>query len=178
MQKNKSDWKFSLLILSISLLSFIIAGCGKKSEEEQKQTTPTEKQEVTQQKTEQPPQTSGDSAPAEEKKEETPTTPKIASILGTWKGTLDSRSTTLTITEQNGTEFKGKITINYRNVINQEVEGFFRPENGEMFMKDLLHSRYKGNYRALFNEGFNKMNGSFTTEVDRKTVTFTLTKTN
>ncbi len=99
-----------------------------------------------------------------------------ADLKGTWSGTFDSRATTLNITEQNGNEFKGKISINYREQINQEVTGTINPETKKVTMKDMLHSRYAGTYDAsLANEG-KSLNGTFTMNVDKTKLKFNLSK--
>ena len=51
----------------------------------------------------------------------------IPNIKGTWRGTFDSRSTVMNITEQTDSSFSGKISISYREAINQDVKGSFSP---------------------------------------------------
>ena len=97
-------------------------------------------------------------------------------VTGTWTGTFDSRPTTLKIASQEGDEFKGSITINYREVINQQVSGKINPETGAVSMKDLLHSRYAGTYSAKLSEDGKKLSGTFTETVDKRKATFTLKK--
>ena len=53
----------------------------------------------------------------------------IPDIRGTWTGKLDSHSSTLRITEQDSLSFKGRISTNFREKVNQEVAGKFNPEN-------------------------------------------------
>ena len=64
-------------------------------------------------------------------------------LVGTWSGKFDGRKTVLKITNQDGENFNGKITINYRDVINQEVKGTFNSENNTITMQDQLHSRFR-----------------------------------
>lgn len=66
----------------------------------------------------------------------------IPDLKGTWSGIFDGRSSTLNITEQIDSSFSGKITINYRQVTNQEVKGILNTRTGEITMSDQLHSRY------------------------------------
>ncbi|MFH1194413.1 MAG: hypothetical protein V1720_01795 [bacterium] len=172
MQKLLSFNKYLVIIVSITLLSLFFAGCGKKSEEEQKPAAQTEKQQAA----EQPPETAGDNAAVDEKEEAEETAPSVPNLLGEWTGTLDGRATTFTITEQDGLKFKGKIIINFRNPVNQQVEGFFRTETGELFMDDVIHTKYMGKYRALFEGGFERLSGTFTQTSDKKNATFTLIK--
>ena len=175
MQKLLSLSKYSILIVSITLLALVFTGCGKKSEEEQKPAQQAEKQQVTE-KAEQPPETADESASKEAERPEEAKTPVTPDLVGKWTGTLDGRSTTLTITEQNGLNFKGKITINYRNPVNQQVEGSFKVETGDLTMKDIIHTRYQGTYRASLVDDFNKMSGTFTQIVDKKSAVFTVIK--
>ncbi|MEO8400115.1 MAG: hypothetical protein ABI550_09945 [Ignavibacteriaceae bacterium] len=101
---------------------------------------------------------------------------KIPDLTGTWNGVLDSRNTTLKITSQDSTSFKGKITINYREVINQEVKGSLNPEKMTVTMNDQIHSRYMGKYNAKLSSDTTKLSGTFTMNVDGKKLNFSLTK--
>ncbi|NWF88807.1 MAG: hypothetical protein HXY50_05005 [Ignavibacteriaceae bacterium] len=100
----------------------------------------------------------------------------IPELIGKWTGTFDKRSTTLRITEQDGKSFKGAITINYREVINQQVSGTINEETLEVSMKDLLHSRYAGTYKAKLSQDLKKLSGTFTQNVDKTKFSFSLTK--
>lgn len=97
-------------------------------------------------------------------------------LVGTWTGKLDGRLTTLTITEQDGNNFNGKITINYRQPINQDVKGSYNSETKAITMEDQLHSRYKGKYKGKLSENGKTFTGTFTTLVDGKNFSFDLTK--
>jgi PBP1b-binding outer membrane lipoprotein LpoB len=100
----------------------------------------------------------------------------IPDVKGKWTGTFDKRTTTLRITEQDGKSFKGKITINYREVINQQVSGMFDEESMEFTMKDLLHSRYAGTYKGKFSADMKSLSGTFTQNVEKTKFTFSLKK--
>ena len=100
------------------------------------------------------------------------------SLVGTWKGKFDGRATTLKITEQDGNLVKGKITINYREVINQDVSGEFNPETMNVILNDLLRSRYMGTYKGKLSADMNNFSGIFTMKVDKKNMSFNLTKEN
>lgn len=100
----------------------------------------------------------------------------IPDIKGKWTGTFDKRATTLRITEQDGKSFKGKITINYREVINQQVSGTFNEKTMEFNMKDLLHSRYAGTYKGKFSSDMNTLSGTFTQNVEKTKFSFNLKK--
>lgn len=97
-------------------------------------------------------------------------------LIGVWQGKLDSRLTILSITSQDGNNFSGKITINYRNPINQEVKGTYNPETKALTMADQLHSRYKGKYSGKLSADGKTFSGTFGTLVDKNSVTFNLVK--
>ena len=86
----------------------------------------------------------------------------IPDIKGTWRGKFDSRSTVLNITEQTDSSFSGKISISYREAINQDVKGSFSPSTMNMKMKDQLHSRFQGKYNGKLSEDGNNFSGTFT----------------
>lgn len=100
----------------------------------------------------------------------------IPDLKGKWTGVFDSRSTTLNIAEQTDSSFSGKISINYRQVINQEVKGSFSPTTLKMNMNDQLHSRYEGSYSGKLSKDFNTYSGTFTMKVDGKKFSFNLKK--
>jgi hypothetical protein len=104
--------------------------------------------------------------------------PKIVypDLIGKWTGVFDKRASTLTITKQDTTEFSGKITINYREVINQEISGKLDLLKKEVKMKDLLHSRYAGTYVGKLSDDMNTMQGTFTQNVEKTKFNFNLTK--
>jgi len=114
-------WGFTL-VLTVFTFSFFI-GCEKK--EAPKETTETVKTPV-----ETTPQPAAEQPKVEEKK-------VILDLKGTYSGTLDSRATTLKITEQTDTTFTGSITINYREVINQKISGKLDQEKMTATMKDV-----------------------------------------
>jgi len=100
----------------------------------------------------------------------------ILDLKGTYSGTLDSRATTLKITEQTDTTFTGSITINYREVINQKISGKLDQEKMTATMKDVLHSRFAGTYSAKISEDGKKLSGTFTQNVEKTKYSFSLTK--
>ncbi len=100
----------------------------------------------------------------------------VPDVKGKWVGKFDKRQTELVITEQNGTAFKGDITIHYRNVIKQKVEGSINPKTKKITMKDLLHSRYQGTYEGKLSDDLKKFEGTFTMKVNGKKFGFSLTK--
>lgn len=168
MQKNFSLQCFSKSIIPVLLLIslFVSAGCQKKQEQPQQQTTTqqgdTTKMADTTKK--------ADTTAKAEKKAEVP------DLKGTWSGKFDQRATTLKITEQNGNDFKGNITINYREVINQQVSGTIDPTTKKVSMKDLLHSRFQGKYSGKVSDDMKKLSGTFTMDLDGSKFNFNLSK--
>jgi len=157
--------QFLILTIAIFLLAFI--GCEKKTE------TPEGTQETT---------VESESAPVEETPEEI-TEPEveepvvqIPDLKGQWIGKFDARSTVLNITEQTDSTFKGRITISYREVINQDVAGTISPSTMRITMRDLLHSRYKGRYSGKLSEDGKNYSGTFTMDVDKTQLSFNLNK--
>ena len=106
----------------------------------------------------------------------TKTEVKIPDIKGIWTGTFDSRSTVLNITEQTDSSFTGKISISYRQAINQEVKGFFSPTTMSMEMIDQLHSRFQGKYNGELSEDGNKYSGNFIMDLDGSKFSVNLNK--
>jgi hypothetical protein len=86
----------------------------------------------------------------------------LPDITGIWTGKLEYHSSVLKITEQDSLNFKGNITTNFREVINQQVSGKFDPVNKTLTMKDLLHSRYQGTYSAKLSDDLKSFEGTFT----------------
>lgn len=100
----------------------------------------------------------------------------IPDMKGTWSGVFDGRSSTLKITEQIDSSFSGKITINYRQVTNQEVKGILNTRTGEITMSDQLHSRYQGKYKGVLSINNNNFSGTFTMDNDGTKYSFNLNK--
>lgn len=100
----------------------------------------------------------------------------IPDLKGTWSGVFDGRSSTLNITEQIDSSFSGKITINYRQVTNQEVKGVLNTRTGEITMSDQLHSRYQGKYKGVLSTNSNNFSGTFTMDNDGTKYSFNLNK--
>ncbi|MCX6151849.1 MAG: hypothetical protein NTX22_15095 [Ignavibacteriales bacterium] len=158
MQKNiySKVFKFLfVLVVGIYLTTFL--GCKKEPEK------PVEKPTQVAPVVEEP-------KPVEE--------PKVVypDLVGKWTGVFDSRATTLEIIKQDSVEFSGKITIRYKEIINQELNGKLNLEKMKVSMKDLLHSRYMGVYSAKVSEDFKKLTGTFTMNADKKNYSFSLTK--
>jgi hypothetical protein len=161
--------KFYSLLFSLSLITLIIfTSCEQKKPEEvsvPKDTVQVKIQEPAQAET-----AAKDTVAVKEPEV------VIPDLKGKWTGTFDQRATTLRITEQDGKSFKGSITINYREVINQQVSGTINEEKMEISMKDLLHSRYAGTYKGKLSEDMKKLSGTFTQNVEKTKFSFSLKK--
>jgi hypothetical protein len=156
--------KLIAVMIILTVIAFI--GCEKKSEQQQTGV----KSESISSDTISTDNESGVSVPVVEEKI------TIPDIKGTWTGKFDKRATTMKITEQTDSSFSGKITINYREVINQEVKGRVSPTSLKMSMKDQLHSRYQGKYNGKISEDGKNFSGTFTMDLDGKKFSFNLIK--
>ena len=155
-----------LLTAGIFLIVIAFTGCEKKTEQQHGEIQSESLSADT---------TSTFSEPeaSEPEMEETITIPDVK---GSWTGMFDKRATTLTITEQTDSSFSGKITINYREVINQDIKGTFSPTTMKMSMTDQLHSRYRGKYDGKLSEDGKNFSGTFTMDLDGSKFTFNLNK--
>jgi hypothetical protein len=167
--KFKERSKIYSLLFSLSILALLVfTSCEQKKPEEVSVSKDTVLVKV-----EEP-------APVDTLKKDTTTIKEpevvIPDLKGKWSGTLDQRATTLRITEQDGNSFKGAITINYREVINQQVSGTINEKTMDVSMKDLLHSRYAGSYKGKLSEDMKKFSGTFTTNVEKNKISFSLSK--
>jgi hypothetical protein len=100
----------------------------------------------------------------------------IPDLKGTWSGTFDGRSAVLNITDQTDSSFSGKMSINYREPINQEVEGSFSPTALKITMTDQLHSRFQGIYTGSLSKEANSFSGAFTLNSDGSKYSYILNK--
>jgi hypothetical protein len=157
--------RFIILIIFSTTIAFF--GCEKKVE------TQDVKPEIT---------TKSDSVQVEETMVDT-TTPvvekpvvQIPDLIGKWTGKFDSRATVLEITKQTDSSFSGKISIAYREPVNQEVSGTVSPSKMKISMKDLIRSRYKGKYYGNLSKDGKTYSGTFTMDVDKTKLSFSLTK--
>jgi PBP1b-binding outer membrane lipoprotein LpoB len=155
--KGKIFTAFTPLVLLTCIL--LLSGCQKKEEKPVQQS----------------PVISDTTAKVIQKAD---TTKKIdlPDIKGKYNGTFDSRATTLNIKEQDGNKFKGSISINYREVINQQVAGEFDEKTLKFSMTDQLHSRFQGKYNGKFSDDKSKMSGTFTMNLDGTKLNFNFIK--
>lgn len=162
---KKTSYSFLglLLLITVSTFSFF-TGCEKKEAPKQDQAAETVKTPA-----DTTPQPVAEQPKVEEKK-------AVLDLKGTYTGTLDSRATTLKITEQTETEFSGSITINYREVRKQTVSGKFNPGKLTLSMNDTQHNRYAGTYSAKLSADGKTITGTFTEKVDKSSSKFNLIK--
>ncbi len=165
MSKNISfKGVFAVLVMITSVVYF---GCEKKTDQSEEPTDNADTEVITN-------DTTSDDATEKEPIEETKIT--IPDIRGTWTGTFDNKSTVLNITEQTDSSFSGKITISYRQAINQDVKGSFSPATMNMKMKDQLHSRFQGKYNGKLSKDADNYSGTFTMDLDGSKFSFNLNK--
>ena len=170
--KKSTIYLFSVLILSATLTFW---GCNNKTDkpDDQSDDVKTEMEN---------PDTSPDNTPdgtdIESENKETVEEPMVAipDIKGTYSGTFDKRTTVLNITEQTDSSFSGKISIKYREMLNQDVKGTFSPTTNKITMADQIHSHFMGKYDGKLIENNTKLSGIFTMNSDGKQYTFNLTK--
>jgi hypothetical protein len=153
----------TIIIISVSLIYF---GCEKKAEK-----TDQPKEEVTSETvmTDSTGSTKTNEPAAEEKMQ-------IPDLKGTWSGVFDGKSTTLQITEQTDSSFSGKISINYKQTLNQDVKGNFSPASLKISMADQLHSKFMGKYNGKLSKDYKNFAGTFTKNRDNSNFSFNLNK--
>jgi hypothetical protein len=151
-------------MIIITVIAFI--GCEKKTEQQQTEV----KSESISPDTISSVSESMDNEPVVEEKI------TIPDLKGTWVGTFDKRTTTLTITEQTDSSFSGKISIKYRETINQDVKGTFRPATQKVSMVDQIHSKYMGKYNGKLSDDAKNLSGTFTMNRDGTKSSFNLNK--
>jgi len=156
---------FAVLVMLTAVVYF---GCEKKTDTSEEPTENADTEVITTDTT------SGDTTTEIEPVEETKIT--IPDIRGTWTGTFDNKPTVLNITEQTDSSFSGKISISYRQAINQDVKGSFSPSSMNMKMKDQLHSRFQGKYSGKLSKDADNYSGTFTMDLDGSKFSFNLNK--
>jgi len=166
MSKNISfKGVFAVLVIITAVVYF---GCEKKTGQSEEPTDNADTEVITTDTT------TGDATIEIEPVEDMKIT--IPDIRGTWTGTFDNKSTVLKITEQTDSSFSGKITISYRQAINQDLKGSFSPATMNMKMKDQLHSRFQGKYNGKLSKDADNYSGTFTMDLDGTKFSFNLNK--
>ncbi len=156
---------FAVLVMLTAVVYF---GCEKKTDTSEEPTENADAEVITTDTT------SGDTTTEIEPVEETKIS--IPDIKGAWTGTFDNKPTVLNITEQTDSSFSGKISISYRQAINQDVKGSFSPSSMNMKMKDQLHSRFQGKYSGKLSKDADNYSGTFTMDLDGSKFSFNLNK--
>ena len=165
MLEHKSFNWFITTMMVLATITFI--GCEKKAEDSR------QTQEEVKSETISPDSTSSVATEGEPGNENTI---QIPDLKGTWSGTFDKRATTLTISEQTDSSFSGKISIKYRETINQDVKGTFRPATQNVSMVDQIHSKYMGKYNGKLSDDGKNLSGTFTMNRDGIKSSFNLNK--
>lgn len=167
--------KGTFISISIFILVFIAflfyAGCQSKEEAKAPEKT-------TQAETNKTQTTKGNKKVESEpvKKPAAKEERKIPNLIGKWTGKFDSKVTVLNITSQDSTSFNGKITIHYRDAINQTVKGTIDPWKMRVNMSDQIRERYMGKYSAKLSSDMKNLTGTFTMNINKKKINFSLTK--
>ena len=158
-----------VFVVLVMLTAVVYFGCEKKTDQSEEPADNTDTEVITS-------DTTSDDLNTEVKEPIEETKITIPDIRGTWSGTFDSRSTVLNITEQTDSSFVGKITISYRQAINQDVKGSLSPATMNMEMKDQLHSRFQGKYNGKLSNDADNYSGTFTMDLDGSKLSFNLNK--
>ena len=157
---------FAVLVMITSIVYF---GCEKKTDQSEEPKDNSDTEVITS-------DTTSDDLNTEVKEPNEETKITIPDIRGTWIGTFDQRSTVLKITEQTDSSFSGKISISYRQAINQDVKGSLSPATMNMEMKDQLHSRFQGKYKGKLSKDADNYSGTFIMDLDGSKFSFNLNK--
>lgn len=152
----------------VIITAVVYFGCEKKTDQSEEPTDNADTEVITTDTT------TGDATIEIEPAEDMKIT--IPDIRGTWTGTFDQRSAVLNITNQTDSSFSGKISISYRQVINQDVKGFLSPATMNMEMKDQLHSRFQGKYNGKLSKDADNYSGTFIMDLDGSKFSFNLNK--
>ncbi len=158
-----------IFIVLVILTAVVYFGCEKKTDQSEEPKDNSDTEVITS-------DTTSDDLNTEVKEPIEETKITIPDIRGTWTGTFDQRSTVLNITEQTDSSFSGKISISYRQVINQDVKGFLSPATMNMEMKDQLHSRFQGKYNGKLSKDADNYSGTFIMDLDGSKFSFNLNK--
>ena len=150
--------KYLSVLILISSIVMLSAGCEKKAEkpegETMKDTTNI----------------------AQPQQPATDTTKKYPDLTGTWTGSFQSHGATLKITEQKDENFKASLSVAYREPMNKTISGTYDPETNTLTMKDEAKSRLETSYNPKLSDDMKKISGTAHFIVDNNTVNFTFTK--
>jgi hypothetical protein len=162
--------RFFVVLLMVT--SGIYFGCNSKTDKPGDSTdgVKTDKEVQTPDNTPTGTDTTNKEVPVEEPKV------TIPDLKGSYSGSLFDRPTTLKITEQTDSSFSGKITINYRETVNEDVKGIFSPTTMEFSMSDQIHNRSMGKYKGKISSDGKTLSGNFFPDYDKGQASFNLKK--
>ena len=152
---------FSVLFLIISLIT-ISAGCEKKAEKPEGESTMNDTTNMAQ--------------PGTDTTAMADTSMQYPDLTGTWTGKFQSHNATLKISDQQDENFKGNLSIAYREPMNKAISGNLEPEGNKVSMKDEAKSRNEATYTATLSDDGKKLSGTAHFKVDNYDVNFTFTK--
>lgn len=103
---------------------------------------------------------------------------ELKGLIGTWNGTFEDRNATLEITEVDAKNVKATISVQYSNLINEELKGTINTQSGTIQLDD-VHSNgiLDGQYNGTFTDGkMNALKGSYKNYTTQKQVEFNFEK--
>ncbi len=154
--------KYISVLILISSLVVLSAGCQKNAEKPEGETTKKDTTNMVQ--------------PGTDTTAAADTTKKYPDLTGTWTGKFENHSATLKITEQHNENFKANLSVSYREPMNKTISGTITRESNKMTMKDDTKSRYDASYNATLSEDMKKISGTAHFKVDGNNESFTFTK--
>jgi len=154
--------KYLSVLIIISSLVVISAGCQKNAEKPEGETTQKDTTNMV--------QPSPDTTAAAD------TTKKYPDLTGTWTGKFQSHNATLKISDQKDENFKASLSVAYRDPMNKTISGTINPETNKVSMSDDVKSRREATYTATLSEDGKKLSGTAHFKVDGNNENFTFTK--
>jgi len=154
--------KYLSVLILISSLVVISAGCQKNAEKPEGETTQKDTTNMV--------QPSPDTTAAAD------TTKKYPDLTGTWTGKFQSHNATLKISDQKDENFKASLSVAYRDPMNKTISGTINPETNKVSMSDDVKSRREATYTATLSEDGKKLSGTAHFKVDGNNESFTFTK--
>ncbi len=162
MEIKTSLSKYLSVLILISSLVVISAGCQKNAEKPEGETTKTDTTNMVQ--------------PGTDTTAAADTTKKYPDLTGTWTGKFQSHNATLKISDQKDENFKASLSVAYRDPMNKTISGTINPETNKVSMSDDVKSRREATYAATLSEDGKKLSGTAHFKVDGNNESFTFTK--
>ena len=154
--------KYLSVLILISSLVVISAGCQKNAEKPEGETTQKDTTNMVQ--------------PSPDTTAVADTTKKYPDLTGTWTGKFQSHNATLKISDQKDENFKASLSVAYRDPMNKTISGTINPETNKVSMSDDVKSRREATYTATLSEDGKKLSGTAHFKVDGNNENFTFTK--